>query len=581
MVFDSFLPGQYLQDSTKFYSLSKKNYYLSFKLMKINTINLTPFTSYKNTGFKQLGIKNSPKDNKPNVSFSKYDAMFEYNFYEYSKKAVEKDISQIVPGGYELLDKQAKIINKKLLKGTVESSYLEMLLETVKSDKLPTLMLYNIKSDTQLNQNVKDDLDILYDCFCAKKDPKDAFCAEFDSETDADKNTKTGDVFVLKDCPFIKIKAKNGIEELFITKDSYLELFPPIERYAPLQSMRGDCYLIAAYNSVFQNPYSRDMILKMFRQDSEGNIFVSWGYEKDKNGNISTKGIEKKIYPEALESKIEKNPFYYCFAPDALKAIELLLDKQRAFQTYKKINEFFKEVQISNEFNEFCYTTREVELFKKFASGILAKGFSESEAEKFASTDITRKFFCINKDTTSRFLRVLKKISKKREIQPENLKKCSEEEIEYLTLVFERYLNYFKSKKGNSKRLFEEILPIKCYKYLFDDEKKKKNTGGDPRGFYDKLDMYTESFFVNSKEFYRFLKNIKNNENYKKDYIFTASTDTECKNKFFRKNHTYNIEFDENFNFKVTDPHNCAAVTTLNEQEFVSLFTVLFAGFIP
>jgi len=91
------------------------------------------------------------------------------------------------------------------------------------------------------------------------------------------------------------IKSNNGTPvKLGISKETYLKLFPPINRYNLRQGRIGDCYLVATLYSMYENPATREFILQCFSENENGDISISFG-----NGKISLtvgkngEGIEK------------------------------------------------------------------------------------------------------------------------------------------------------------------------------------------------------------------------------------------------------------------------------------------------
>ena len=83
------------------------------------------------------------------------------------------------------------------------------------------------------------------------------------NKEDALKKMETGDVFQIKGDDFVCIKNKKGeIEPLSMTKEDYLFLFNPVDRFASTQSKFGNCYEVTALNALMDNPKTRENILK-------------------------------------------------------------------------------------------------------------------------------------------------------------------------------------------------------------------------------------------------------------------------------------------------------------------------------
>ncbi|MBQ2645146.1 hypothetical protein IJG14_06215 [bacterium] len=99
---------------------------------------------------------------------------------------------------------------------------------------------------------------------------KDAFVPEYTTKAEANDATPVGEVFRIagQDRIFVKSDDKNS-EQLNMDADTYLELYPPVERFASCQNENGDCYLLSSINSIMENPYTRSTIYKCFNQEGD------------------------------------------------------------------------------------------------------------------------------------------------------------------------------------------------------------------------------------------------------------------------------------------------------------------------
>ena len=106
------------------------------------------------------------------------------------------------------------------------------------------------------------------------------------------RNTKEGDVLSIEG----KMYINNG-EKLVrwnISKEKYLELFPPVIRFASKQAQLGDCYFVSVLENMMSKPKFRVKLYEMFSQDGEDIIVHLKGldgyrYENKvrfKNGNV-------------------------------------------------------------------------------------------------------------------------------------------------------------------------------------------------------------------------------------------------------------------------------------------------------
>lgn len=88
-------------------------------------------------------------------------------------------------------------------------------------------------------------------------------------------NADVGDIFEVEGEDFIYIKTGDGeYEQLDISKDTYMELFPPVQRYMSEQGKVGDCYLVSSLNNMMTDPTTRHILLRCFSEDENGNVTV-------------------------------------------------------------------------------------------------------------------------------------------------------------------------------------------------------------------------------------------------------------------------------------------------------------------
>ncbi|MBQ8476793.1 hypothetical protein IJ531_07010, partial [bacterium] len=73
----------------------------------------------------------------------------------------------------------------------------------------------------------------------------------------------------------ICIKAADGsLMQLDMSASAYMKLFPPVERYATMQSM-GDCWFLSTMDAIYKRPETTQDILKCFHEEANGNIVVT------------------------------------------------------------------------------------------------------------------------------------------------------------------------------------------------------------------------------------------------------------------------------------------------------------------
>ena len=129
--------------------------------------------------------------------------------------------------------------------------------ELIKDNKLDVMVLKKLNKNSDLTSDMYKDLE-------AVKSGK-SIVSEFPEGTDlktAFENTNEGDVVEVGSQMYINNGHKLSKWEM--TKEKYLELFPPVERFASIQGETPNCYLIQALSHSMNNPAARVKFLKSF-----------------------------------------------------------------------------------------------------------------------------------------------------------------------------------------------------------------------------------------------------------------------------------------------------------------------------
>lgn len=268
--------------------------------------------SFLNKNLYFCGYKNSKNQEKtlPSDNPLQNDDSVIYN---YSKNKIKN----LYYGGFTIplnsyYDKNApenfgveKIYSKLSCSGT-DSSNTEMILDLISNGKLSSEVLYYFDENAKISTSVNDDLDRLYDVYIKDGDIENAFVPEFQTLSEAE-DIETGEVCHIKGNKNISIKTSDGkIQELFITPETYLKLFPPVERFIIRQSNVGDCYLLSTLDAVYQNENTRFKILEMFKENPDGSIDTAFGgFKRNENNEIVLKNKNNFIL-ENIDKYIEK-----------------------------------------------------------------------------------------------------------------------------------------------------------------------------------------------------------------------------------------------------------------------------------
>ena len=137
-----------------------------------------------------------------------------------------------------------------------DAGFFELIRKKVINKK--ALNLLNKNSD--LNQNVYNDLE--------KLQKEESIIKEFKAGTSIDSilsQTEHGDVVEVDNKLYIN-DGENLIE-WEMTKETYLDLFPPVERFTTIQaSGLGNCYFVSSLATIMNNPKTRVELYKSFKQ---------------------------------------------------------------------------------------------------------------------------------------------------------------------------------------------------------------------------------------------------------------------------------------------------------------------------
>lgn len=169
-----------------------------------------------------------------------------------------------------------KINNPKMFNKIKESG----LIERVERGQIPTKALRNLNKNSDLSDAVYADLKAL-------KEGR-SIVPEFKgiSLKEAFQKTKVGDAVEVDGKMYINDGKK--LIEWEMTKEKYLELFPPVSRFTTCQQAIGDCYFVTSLASSMENPYARVNLYKSFKQQGNDIIVTVKSYENYGGSNTFT-----------------------------------------------------------------------------------------------------------------------------------------------------------------------------------------------------------------------------------------------------------------------------------------------------
>lgn len=203
---------------------------------------------------------------------------------------------------------------------------IRMLIGLVDRDIVPFDVLNNITKHGKMNESVVKDLQLLNRCHEEGIKPADVFVPKIASEAELKKNIKIGDVFEIEGVENVCIKTKeDGFEYLKVDKEMYMKLFPPVERFALVQSGIGDCYLVSTLDALYENPKTRHIVLSAFEQQGNDvlvkfpkgeSVYLSQNCELPENSNrnnflAGAKGFQLLEHVFGLDLIKKYNDLYY------------------------------------------------------------------------------------------------------------------------------------------------------------------------------------------------------------------------------------------------------------------------------
>ena len=174
---------------------------------------------------------------------------------------------------------EIKLKSPETYQRIVDSGIIEM----IKADKLQPSVLSHLNANSDLSDEIYEDLE-------AAKQGK-SIVPEFSAGTSLDEvfsKTKIGDAVEVGNKMYINDGTQ--LSEWAMTKEKFLELFPPVLRFTTTQGALGDCYLVSAISACLRNPYARAEIYKSFKLDGNNIVVTIKGYEDFKGSTIYPNG---------------------------------------------------------------------------------------------------------------------------------------------------------------------------------------------------------------------------------------------------------------------------------------------------
>lgn len=167
------------------------------------------------------------------------------------------------------------------------------------------------------------------------------------NKDEAVKKMKIGSVFQIEGEKTVSIKNREGkIEALSMTGKDYIDLFPPVSRFASTQSCFGNCYEVTALNAIMDNPRTRENILRCFDTISKKDMIIV-----NLPNSVSGKPIEISKY----QYVVNLSSPYFMRGAGGFQLIEHSLGKDYADElVLNKVRELEKQGKDSSVINLKC-----------------------------------------------------------------------------------------------------------------------------------------------------------------------------------------------------------------------------------
>lgn len=402
------------------------------------------------------------------------------------------------------------------------------------------------------------------------------FVPSFYDDKSAQAELKVGDTYRIHGERNIKILGKNRKPiELALSKEKYLELFPPAKRFSTAQSSGiGNCWFLSALDTMYSNPVTRAKVLSVFRKDHMGNVDINFGGYEVNNSNV----VQKKTNePNIQGSEIRKQ--YQMNCPKGFAMIE------NAYETRCR---YHAQINIKDQFIEFSkhkydkipringqrYTKDEIYSFIDLATPYL-NDLNEL-SKKIIDPKIKGESFYLSKKDVEKYYKYLN--------SKEASSRYSRSEIKQLKQILLRHYEYMK-RTGVRDVVINDIIPAKLYfDFTLSDKKDIERFSGFPYscGGYaeDAFRLFgikSESF--STKDNKNRLNHLLSTDNINSKYVITAGiNDGNEVNKFgfmLDDMHEYSVKpmyRNGEITYFVKNPHNASHSIPMNQKELLKYF---------
>lgn len=503
-----------------------------------------------------------------------------------------------------LEDYEVKNLAKMLVSTDKNAEPLGKLINLIEDKSVHKHCIYYSSGKSDLGQNLVDDINLMQEAKDKNIPVADLIVKSYASGKEGVQNSKIGDVYSVGDEKNVYIKTDDeNSKQLKFDKETYLKLFPPVERFALGQSQMGDCYLISVLDKLYQNPDTRVRILDCFEQD--GN-----------NVKATLPNSQKTMVAENCRLNNEDaysdyNKRYFIKGADGLKILENLFGEKRTdsyidtakLLTYEGLDDTV-DTELSNEdYTKFYEQSKQAVSEKKQRyraelnylenGGKIPEkaGFTREERVDFIKNELKN----LRYESASITRRLNQELPETEKLMSKQLQRKDElytaiNDRENLWINQAEY--YFIDVDDNG--YFDKLhmgVEQDDYGVVFnkDVDKIKKNyaenthyyrgSGGFGSETFKEFGLKAKSYPLNIPESVSdVMEKLKQNPD---KYVLIADTKSDIPENMYKKNgvtsgHAYSLSVREDENgemiFSVVNPWNTAFKTELSQEEFLKYY---------
>ncbi len=440
---------------------------------------------------------------------------------------------------------------------------------------LPKEALSELTRRGELNPNVVSDLKKLKLAKRRNVDPSDIFVPEFNTDREALSSLGVGDTYKIYGDKNIKIVDKDFTPyELALSKEKYMELFPPAKRFCVSQSSRiGNCWFLSALDTMYTNPKTRKDILSVFKENRDGTVDVNFGGYV----TIYGKAFQKDDFEETIRgAEIRKS--FQTHTPYGFAIIENAYEARCAYRAGLNIQEMRQEF-INNMnskipmINGYRYSKEEMKEF------LLDTRFYKNDCCELAKLYVDPKIKGDSEILYKKEVRALYNYLNSTFIS----KKYTQDEIVQMKRILLRHYMHM-CKHNEAYDEINDIVPLELYlKYMTSEKKVEKykkfpyNSGGFSSDAFKLFNMEAKDY--KAREDKNLIAHLLQERRVNSKYLITAGLEEGHEVNKLGFNligcHEYSIlpvDVNGTRKFLVKNPHNASHAIPLSLNEVLKYF---------